>query len=350
MGGNFSFFLGSEENYKQTKAVERELELVAQHTSYDVEELRELHTAFLAQYPTGYISPQQFIDENTEAIGGPPELWQHYFAQVSAAPLTRRRPLGNVPGMNNVGVGVGLGSDPAATDENNTSASPDQKSKSGGGGGSAARGDGRRSGAAAATGGPMSMSERLQAANRAKLAADNDDNAAPSSSSAAAVTGGASGNKSGNAAAPAATASTTTAPAMRTSLVHMTDPTEELDLDPRIVGLSFAHVMIRIHRSTYSPSEQKLKHLFSFFDINQDGLISQSDLETAFGWLFQVPLVRQTAAFADLSLEQRDPGVRAMTLMRVWDRAGTGFLTQDDWVDMGRSDPTLLELLTALRR
>src|SRR3989338_11452999 len=81
----------SDRDVKTSKAVERELTLIAQHTTWKVEELREMHAAFLDQYPGGYMLPQQFIDENTEAIGGPPELWQHFFNLIATPPLVRRR-------------------------------------------------------------------------------------------------------------------------------------------------------------------------------------------------------------------------------------------------------------------
>ena len=137
---------------------------------------------------------------------------------------------------------------------------------------------------------------------------------------------------------------------MRTSLVSGNDPTEDLDLDPRVVGLSFSHVMIALHRTLTNASEMKLKFLFAFFDINKDGLISQSDLETSFVWLFDVPLILETVAYAALPIDQRDPITRAETLLRRWDRDGDGLLNQDEFIEMGRADPTLLELVSALRR
>jgi Ca2+-binding EF-hand superfamily protein len=148
---------------------------------------------------------------------------------------------------------------------------------------------------------------------------------------------------------PGAAGAAEAKPGMRTSLVTALDPTDDLELDPRVVGLSFTHVMIRMHRSIYSASEQKLKYLFQFFDVDQDGLISMQDLTTAFTWLFQVPLVQQTEAYEDLPREQRDPVRRAETLMHLWDSDSDQVLNQDEFVEMGRKDPDLLEMLSALR-
>ncbi len=317
---------------KTQKAVERELQLVAQHTTWSVEELREMHAAFLDQYPGGYLTPQQFIDENTEAIGGPPELWQHYFNIIAHPPLIRRRQRGG-----GAGAGGGGGGGAIIKDQSNFLTSGSFQGLS--------AADGANSSQAALAAlkqqiqnnqtvssqqmkqqlrtlpgngvGLGSISERLAAANR------GDTDHLP----------GSNGNSK-----------------MKTSLVSTANLTEELDLDPHVYGLTFSHVMIRMHRTLYNPSEQKLKNLFNFFDVNQDGLISLSDLEMAFDWLFQVPLVQQTQAYRDLDQDQRNPKTRANSLLRLWDRDSDGLLNQDEFVEMGRADPDLLELLSALKK
>jgi Ca2+-binding EF-hand superfamily protein len=312
MGGILSYLqFGTEEDYKVRKAIERELSLIAQHTSWEVEELRELHAAFLSQYPTGFISPQQFVDENTEAIGGPPELWQHYFNLIATPPLIRRRQRHTTTSV----LGMSINANAAALKEKNSS-----RTTSGTRGGAPGVGNNTTNvrSATAGTGvNTNSISDRLAAANNRGAGASADEKIGLR---------------------------------MKTSLVSTSNPTEELDLDPHVVGLTFSHCMLRLHRSLFNASEQKLKYLFNFFDVNQDGLISEHDLETAFGWLFQVPLVHQTQAYQDLEEDQRNAKVRAETLMRIWDRDGDGLLNQDEFVEMGRADPDLLELLSALRK
>jgi Ca2+-binding EF-hand superfamily protein len=305
-------YFGSEEDYRVRKAVERELAVIAENTTYDVEELRELQAAFLAQYPTGFISPDQFVEENVEALGGPPELWTHMFALIATTPFKRRRHPASAAA--------------AASAKRAVNAAP-----------AAAPSAVGAPAAPSATGGRAVPPPTAAATAAASAAAPGVKGFSSLSDRLREVSSGAGGTDE------------VARARLRTSLVAASDMTEALELDPMVVGLSFAHVMVRLHRSTYNASEQKLKYLFKFFDVNRDGLLSRSDLETVFGWIFSVPIVQQTRLYLDLTDEQRDPRVRADETIRAWDRDGDGLLNQDDFVDVGRGDPDLLELLNALR-
>lgn len=270
----------SPDETKDTDHVEQELELLAQNTCWEVEDLREYYHAFMTQYPSGAISRAVFIDQNTRVTGGPPELWAHVFSLIGAShPLmATNQPL---PG------------EEQPTDRQHDATDSDVDTDD-----DEADGD----------------EEAMNTGRRVTMAPERRDDDAVHA-------------------------------ALRTSYVAGRAKRK----GPKMDGMTFSHVMVRLYRAQYSPAEKKLKYMFALLDVDKDGLVSLDDLGTMLAWLYEVPAVQKLSAFDEVPDEHREqPSVRARILMALLDRDGDGYLTQDEFLESCRSDNALLDMLTVI--
>jgi Ca2+-binding EF-hand superfamily protein len=313
-----------------------EIALVVQQTSWDEADVREYHAAFRAQYPTGLIDRETFIRENLQINGGTAELWAHVYRLVG-----RVHPLAT-----NTSKGFSLAAATAFDDE--VGAAPRH--------GSSAVHNAARSPEEEDEDDDMGRGENDDADNNSGSGGGDGDTPAEDeddSDTEMTTLHGAERRQPPRHRAPGSRGGglphddLARQTKLRTSYVASADAE---DSGFGVSGMTFSHVMIRLHRAQFSPVEKKIKYLFALMDTDNDGLVNVADVTRLLCWMFELHAVQRLAAYEQLPQEEReDPGRRARALIMLLDRDNDSLLTQDEFLESCRMDTSLLDMLAAAK-
>ena len=343
-------------------AAEQEIATVAEHTSWGAEDVREYYAAFMAQYPSGVVDRETFIAENLEINGGTHELWSHVFSLVGRAhPLESHKmrqfkvvqsdvndPFGDLNGRDNCAVNREKRR-AAGLSESFPSKSIDDGAGDDGSVASSSMFDTR----------PLTQphhqpQQRGQAAGAARRRSwrskdsddDDDDDDDQEMTDVRTAAQQQQQQQQQQAAAARQRSAAVEAAKLGTSYVASAIAAGGAATE----GMTFSHVMIRLHRAQYSPAEKKLKYLFALLDLDGDGIVASDDLTTVLQWLYELKAVQRLDNFRKLDVEDvKNPRPRAETILTLLDRDHDRLLTQDEFLESCRMDNTLLAMLTVLR-
>uniref|UniRef100_A0A7S1KY38 EF-hand domain-containing protein n=1 Tax=Neobodo designis TaxID=312471 RepID=A0A7S1KY38_NEODS len=288
---------------------EHEIAAVVAHTAWEEADVREYHAAFKAQYPSGLIDRSTFINENMATNGGPAELWAHVYKLIGGThPLSA--------GTSSTFVAADTAFDDVE-DPHGSNTAP-----------------------ASPPGGIVAAPKRRKTSSDSDDDSDDDDDdddALPNARL----------RKERDREALQRENDITTQSRLKTSYIASL---AAADMGREPEGMSFSHVMIRLHRAHYAPAEKKLKYLFALIDQDNDGVIGEGDVARLLAWMYDLKSVQNLESFQRIPEEQRkDTRLRARAVLTLLDRDHDLLLTQDEFLESCRMDNSLLDMLTVLR-
>ena len=78
------------ESDRAARIVQREIAFVAKVLELGKADVAEFHAVFMRQYPSGFITKEEFCTENQATFGGVDEMWRHVYRLVCRYPIPTR--------------------------------------------------------------------------------------------------------------------------------------------------------------------------------------------------------------------------------------------------------------------